>query len=276
MPQSTIESLETGTYGEWANADTEEQCPICFEDVSDAHMMRGHLLRCWFLSLQYQPSDAVLRLPKCKHWFHKPCIEVRASPLRSQLTILIYNFILQEWFKSAATCPICRDRVGESGQPARHRPARVTPLGPSLSRIPPGHPMSVSVPVFQRNESPVRSFAHPSAVPHSASAWRRLPREGMSGGPLFGINLRREGTTDNANANTARNNSAAGPGPSASTTTANATAAGNDNEQRQQTPTTPAGSSSARRAQGSGAGSVPFPNIWEDDDVFDDEYWRDL
>lgn len=136
--------------------------------------------------------------------------------------------------------------------------------------------MSVAVPVFQRNELPVRSFAQPSAVSHSATAWRRLPREGMSGGPLFGINLRREGTTDNANANTARNNSAAGPGPSASTTTANATTAGNDNEQRQQTPTTPAGSSSARRAQGSGAGSVPFPNIWEDDDVFDDEYWRDL
>ncbi|KAI0696634.1 hypothetical protein BC835DRAFT_1250107, partial [Cytidiella melzeri] len=71
VPQNVIDSLQSGTYGGWANADTETQCPICFED--------------------YEASDAVLRLPKCKHWFHKPCI--------------------QEWFKTASTCPICRDRV---------------------------------------------------------------------------------------------------------------------------------------------------------------------
>ena len=46
VPQSVINNLENGTYGEWATpGETEETCPICFDDVSHiCHVLNGLLM----------------------------------------------------------------------------------------------------------------------------------------------------------------------------------------------------------------------------------------
>ncbi|TBU53011.1 hypothetical protein BD310DRAFT_183164 [Dichomitus squalens] len=83
-PADIISSLPKGTYGDWVRPGvTEERCPICLDD--------------------YDAKDACLRVPACSHWFHEGC--------------------LQQWLKTARTCPVCRGRVtkprsGENSAPA--------------------------------------------------------------------------------------------------------------------------------------------------------------
>ncbi|EPS97152.1 hypothetical protein FOMPIDRAFT_1032121 [Fomitopsis schrenkii] len=93
LSEQAIASLPSGTYSEWATpGETEERCPICLDD--------------------YNPEDPVLKLPACSHWFHRGCLE--------------------QWLKSARTCPVCRGRVGSSD--ARHglRPSgSASSAGPS-------------------------------------------------------------------------------------------------------------------------------------------------
>ncbi|KAL6303717.1 hypothetical protein BKA93DRAFT_734388, partial [Sparassis latifolia] len=56
-PADVVASLPSGVYRDWASpGNTEERCPICLDD--------------------YQPTDPVLKLSACSHWFHKGCIEV--------------------------------------------------------------------------------------------------------------------------------------------------------------------------------------------------------
>ncbi|KAA1477937.1 hypothetical protein DENSPDRAFT_787389, partial [Dentipellis sp. KUC8613] len=55
-PEHVISSLTTGTYQEWANADSDQRCPICLDD--------------------YTPTDAVTKLSDCPHWLHSECLEV--------------------------------------------------------------------------------------------------------------------------------------------------------------------------------------------------------
>ncbi|KAI0281764.1 hypothetical protein BGY98DRAFT_908497, partial [Russula aff. rugulosa BPL654] len=57
-PDSVINSLPTGTFKEWRNAESDQRCPICLDD--------------------YQEDDAVMRLFDCPHWLHKGCLQVRA------------------------------------------------------------------------------------------------------------------------------------------------------------------------------------------------------
>lgn len=41
--QAVINSLASGTYGEWARpGESDERCPICFEDVSSARRLLSH------------------------------------------------------------------------------------------------------------------------------------------------------------------------------------------------------------------------------------------
>ncbi|KAL0959357.1 hypothetical protein HGRIS_014612 [Hohenbuehelia grisea] len=70
-PDNVLAELPTGLYKDWANEDSDPRCPICLDD--------------------YKPSDLLMKLPVCKHWLHKPC--------------------LQQWLSNASTCPVCRQNV---------------------------------------------------------------------------------------------------------------------------------------------------------------------
>ncbi|KAG9311229.1 hypothetical protein JVU11DRAFT_8306 [Chiua virens] len=91
-PEEVIASLPTGTFREWKKADSETRCPICLDD--------------------YEPSDVLTKLIECTHWLHKNCLE--------------------QWLRTANTCPVCREKVKTSPKPApaRRRPYR-DPSGPS-------------------------------------------------------------------------------------------------------------------------------------------------
>ncbi|EIN04653.1 hypothetical protein PUNSTDRAFT_76009 [Punctularia strigosozonata HHB-11173 SS5] len=75
VPDQTIASLPTATFQEWATPDSDQMCPICFED--------------------YNAPDPVLKLPDCNHWIHKPCLEVSLFiaklPARTDLTHICRN-----------------------------------------------------------------------------------------------------------------------------------------------------------------------------------------
>lgn len=80
VPDSVISGLPSGTYGEWAIAgETEDHCPICFDEVRFSGSSADSTAKCERESLQYSTADPVLKLPRCNHWFHKPCIEVCIS-----------------------------------------------------------------------------------------------------------------------------------------------------------------------------------------------------
>ncbi|KAI0780368.1 hypothetical protein BD413DRAFT_607684 [Trametes elegans] len=71
-PGDVLASLPRARYSEWADPGaTDDMCPICLDN--------------------YQPADDCLRIPHCSHWFHEGCI--------------------QQWLKTARTCPVCRGRV---------------------------------------------------------------------------------------------------------------------------------------------------------------------
>ncbi len=57
--------------------------------------------------IQYAPTDTVTKLNDCPHWLHKECLEVRFVFCVTE-KILIR---LQQWLKSASTCPVCRKAV---------------------------------------------------------------------------------------------------------------------------------------------------------------------
>ncbi|KAG6811981.1 hypothetical protein H0H92_005015 [Tricholoma furcatifolium] len=81
-PDDVINGLETGLYKDWQTPDSDHRCPICLDD--------------------YQPDDTLLKLPECSHWQHREC--------------------LQQWLKSASTCPVCRKTVvAPSSSQARTR-----------------------------------------------------------------------------------------------------------------------------------------------------------
>ncbi|CAL1710681.1 unnamed protein product [Somion occarium] len=95
VPQAVIDSLPSGVYSDWATpGESEDCCPICLDD--------------------YEQDAPVLRVPACKHWFHKTC--------------------LTQWLKRGDTCPVCRAAVRPeqgNGPPTRGFP----PVpGPSSSR----------------------------------------------------------------------------------------------------------------------------------------------
>ncbi|KAH7890228.1 hypothetical protein F5I97DRAFT_1791417, partial [Phlebopus sp. FC_14] len=73
-PDEVIASLPTATFKEWAKEDSETRCPICLDD--------------------YEPLDAVTKMLECPHWLHKSCLE--------------------QWLKTANTCPVCRKKVKAS------------------------------------------------------------------------------------------------------------------------------------------------------------------
>ncbi|KAF8841419.1 hypothetical protein BDN67DRAFT_883781, partial [Paxillus ammoniavirescens] len=70
-PEDVIATLPSGTFEEWQKEDSETRCPICLDD--------------------YEPSDAVTKLLECPHWLHKTCLE--------------------QWLRTANTCPVCRKKV---------------------------------------------------------------------------------------------------------------------------------------------------------------------
>ncbi|GLB41224.1 hypothetical protein LshimejAT787_0904390 [Lyophyllum shimeji] len=78
-PDSVIAQLETGLYKDWKTADSDHRCPICLDD--------------------YQPDDGLLKLADCSHWLHREC--------------------LQQWLRSASTCPVCRKPVVASSTSTR-------------------------------------------------------------------------------------------------------------------------------------------------------------
>ncbi|OBZ77552.1 E3 ubiquitin ligase BIG BROTHER-related protein [Grifola frondosa] len=76
-PDHVVSSLPNGLYKDWAKpGETDERCPICLDD--------------------YAPTDPVLKIPGCSHWFHKTCLE--------------------KWLKTARSCPVCRGRVATQQQ----------------------------------------------------------------------------------------------------------------------------------------------------------------
>ncbi|KAG1814606.1 uncharacterized protein BJ212DRAFT_1274020, partial [Suillus subaureus] len=75
-PADVIASLPTGTYQAWAKEDSETRCPICLDDA------------------RYGRDDPVTKLIECTHWLHKACLE--------------------QWLKTANTCPVCRKKVKDS------------------------------------------------------------------------------------------------------------------------------------------------------------------
>ncbi|KAG2036357.1 hypothetical protein BDR03DRAFT_825342, partial [Suillus americanus] len=81
-PADVIASLPTGTYQAWAKEDSETRCPICLDD---ARICRIH---------SYGRDDPVTKLVECTHWLHKACLE--------------------QWLKTANTCPVCRKKVKDS------------------------------------------------------------------------------------------------------------------------------------------------------------------
>ncbi|KAF8920602.1 hypothetical protein CPB85DRAFT_1272039 [Mucidula mucida] len=70
-PSDVISGLKTGLYKDWQTTDGDKRCPICLDD--------------------YAPTDTVTKLNDCPHWLHKECLE--------------------QWLKSASTCPVCRKAV---------------------------------------------------------------------------------------------------------------------------------------------------------------------
>ncbi|KAF5381678.1 hypothetical protein D9615_005573 [Tricholomella constricta] len=92
-PDGVISSLETGLFKDWKTADSDHRCPICLDD--------------------YQPDDSLLKLADCSHWLHREC--------------------LQQWLRSATTCPVCRKTVsGGSSRRGPHDPSNEA--GPSRRR----------------------------------------------------------------------------------------------------------------------------------------------
>lgn len=83
-PEDVINSLQSATYKEWASEDSEMRCPICLDD--------------------YEPSDIVTKLLECPHWLHKQCLE--------------------QWLRTANTCPVCRKKVKTSPSPRKACPYR--------------------------------------------------------------------------------------------------------------------------------------------------------
>ncbi|KAG2755034.1 hypothetical protein P692DRAFT_20690514, partial [Suillus brevipes Sb2] len=81
-PADVIASLPTGTYQAWAKEDSETRCPICLDD---ARICQNH---------SYGRDDPVTKLVECTHWLHKACLE--------------------QWLKTANTCPVCRKKVKNS------------------------------------------------------------------------------------------------------------------------------------------------------------------
>ncbi|KDQ55502.1 hypothetical protein JAAARDRAFT_134088, partial [Jaapia argillacea MUCL 33604] len=90
VPENVIESLPNAAYSQWATEDADKRCPICLDDYAD--------------------DDPVLRLPDCGHWLHKGCLE--------------------QWLRTARTCPVCRSNVRSRG--ATPQP----PPQPSTSALP--------------------------------------------------------------------------------------------------------------------------------------------
>ncbi|KAI0079214.1 hypothetical protein K474DRAFT_1568399, partial [Panus rudis PR-1116 ss-1] len=57
-PRAVLDALPAAVYSEWAvPGETEESCPICLDE--------------------YAQTDPVLRIPACRHWFHRTCLHVR-------------------------------------------------------------------------------------------------------------------------------------------------------------------------------------------------------
>jgi len=52
--------------------------------------------------------DDVLKLNNCPHWLHKPCLEVRFSPLFLLHHVKVF---FQSWLSTANTCPVCRNML---------------------------------------------------------------------------------------------------------------------------------------------------------------------
>ncbi|KAH0826344.1 hypothetical protein J3R83DRAFT_5299 [Lanmaoa asiatica] len=111
-PEEVIASLPTGTFREWKKDDSETRCPICLDD--------------------YEPSDVVTKLIECPHWLHKNCLEV--GIIGTYFLHGLFNDIahVQQWLRTANTCPVCREKVKASPKPApaRRRPHRDL-FGPS-------------------------------------------------------------------------------------------------------------------------------------------------
>jgi len=71
----------------------------------------------------YEPSDVVTKLIECPHWLHKNCLE--------------------QWLRTANTCPVCREKVKSSPKPApRRRPFRDASNPPEMNH---GASISTSV-----------------------------------------------------------------------------------------------------------------------------------
>lgn len=94
-PADVIASLPTGTYQAWAKEDSETRCPICLDDY-------GH-------------DDVVTKLVECTHWLHKACLE--------------------QWLKTANTCPVCRKKVKDSPK-CPYKASIMTSAGTGGSREP--------------------------------------------------------------------------------------------------------------------------------------------
>ena len=125
-PDSVINSLPTGTFKEWRNAESDQRCPICLDDVSIQGLLR--IFRRFNLTgLQYQEDDAVMRLFDCPHWLHKGCLQVRPCP--RHVILETQTDPEQQWLRGATTCPVCRQRVSCTQPTRRDRGARADPQG---------------------------------------------------------------------------------------------------------------------------------------------------
>ncbi|KAJ7094576.1 hypothetical protein B0H15DRAFT_775680, partial [Mycena belliarum] len=94
-PEHILSGLETASYKDWANAESDQRCPICLDD--------------------YQASDSVMKLGDCRHWLHKECLE--------------------QWLKGASTCPVCRKDVkGKARRVPHHHHHHHHHHGPSRRR----------------------------------------------------------------------------------------------------------------------------------------------
>jgi hypothetical protein len=66
----------------------------------------------------------VTKLIECPHWLHKNCLEVGIiEDLLSSSSDIVH---VQQWLRTANTCPVCREKVKASPKPApaRRRPYR--------------------------------------------------------------------------------------------------------------------------------------------------------
>lgn len=121
-PREVIDGLPNGTYNEWATATSEKRCPICLDDVSNCLAYHAFLAE----PRQYDPSDPVLKIPLCSHWFHKPCLEV--SSLYARLLARSYAMIIQQWLGGANTCPVCRGAIDSEAGPSASLTSRSSRL----------------------------------------------------------------------------------------------------------------------------------------------------